>query len=88
MAAKITSEGAKGAGSSRAALFRTLQTSGQPIPEPAAPRDVPEPLADLPPERVERGHGVRPKKKSLASVPETPRTSRPSKRRARIQAEG
>jgi hypothetical protein len=71
MALKRTSEDAKGSGSSAAAPIRPSQTTGQPIPEPASPRDVPEPLGDLPPESVGRSGGVSPnrKKKRIPSGP-------------------
>jgi len=63
MASKRTSEDAKGSGSSAAAPIRPLRTTGQPIPEPASPRDVPEPLGDLPPESVGRSDGASPNRK-------------------------
>jgi len=59
MAAKRTSEDARGIGSNLgapigvAAPIRPSRTTGQPISEPASPRDIPEPLDDLPPARVE-----------------------------------
>ena len=55
MAVKIKSEGGKGAGPGPAPSL--VQINGQPLPEPAAPRDVPQPLAELPPERVEQEKG-------------------------------
>jgi hypothetical protein len=63
MASKRTSEDAKGSGSSAAAPIRLPRTTGQPIPEPASPRDVPEPLGDLPPESVGRSDGASPNRK-------------------------
>lgn len=58
-----TSEDAKGTGSSAAAPTRPPRTTGQPITEPASPRDVPEPLGDLPPESVGRNDGAGPNRK-------------------------
>jgi len=62
--ARKTSEDAGGIGGSAAAPIRSAapnrppRTTGQPIPEPPSPRDVPEPLGDLPPESVGRSDGV------------------------------
>ncbi len=64
MAAKRTSEVARGTGSSPAAPIGPSQATSQPIPEPAAPRDVPEPLGDLPPENVGRSDGASTNRKS------------------------
>ena len=73
MALKRTSEDAKGSGSSAAAPIRPSQTTGQPIPEPASPRDVPEPLGDLPPESVGRNDGASPNRKERRSpIPSGP----------------
>src|ERR1700733_10711164 len=71
MASKRTSEDAKGSGSSAAAPIRLPRTTGQPIPEPASPRDVPEPLGDLPPESVGQSDGASPnrKRKKIPSGP-------------------
>jgi hypothetical protein len=71
MASKRTSEDAKGSGLSAAAPIRPPRTTGQSIPEPASPRDVPEPLGDLPPESVGRGDGASTnrKRKKIPSGP-------------------
>jgi len=86
MAAKRTSEVARETGSSPAPPIGTSQATGQPIPEPAAPRDVPEPLGDLPPENVGRSDGAstnRKKQKITTAGPGDALTSGSSRARAR-----
>jgi len=85
MAAKRTSEVARETGSSPAAPIGPSQATGQPIPEPAAPRDVPEPLGDLPPENVRRSDGASTnrKKQKITAGPGDALTSGSSRARAR-----
>ena len=89
MASRKTSEDAKGSGSGAAAPIRPPRTLGQPITEPASPRDVPEPLGDLPPESVGRSDGASPnrKKKKIPSGLGDRRTSGSSKASARPRLE-
>ena len=88
MVSKSTSGDARGTGSSAAAPIRRPRTSGEPIPEPSAPRDVPEPLGDLPPENVGRGDGASPnrKDKKIPSDPGDAWTNGSSEASASLQA--
>lgn len=94
MASKRTSEVASGIGANRAAPIlptgpiRLPRTTGQPIPEPASPRDVPEPLGDLPPESVRRIGGASPHRKSkkISAGAGDERTGRSSKASARLRS--
>lgn len=59
MASKNTSADAKGRrGGSREVLLRPTRTSGLPTATPVTPRDVPDPLGELPPEGGERRRAV------------------------------